>query len=670
VTATAAPPVPRAARRRLTPELPAQAAWTWALTLSVVLYLGIAGGGFDLVVRSRAGVVIWWVLLAGAALGLLPFARLGRAGRVTLILLAGFTAWTTASTLWSLSSERSLDEASRLAMYLGIAVLATTTAGDRDRALRHTIGALCASIVIIAGLALLARLRPGLFPGSAATAAALPHARARLSWPLNYWNALGAFVAFGVPLLLAMATSARRHVARAVAAGSVPMLVLCGYLTFSRTSAVAAAIAVAVLLALSPRRIPRVASALVCAAGGGVLVLATVHRHAIENGQTSGGASSQGGSLLVLVIVVCLAVGLAQFGLARAWDRIPRLGRLTVPVRPATAALVVAVIAVLIAAVALGAPHRLDHAYQSFKNANGAHVHSDTIDRFTTLSGNGRYTYWKTALQAMPGHWLDGFGAGTFQFVWLPRAPLYAYIVNAHSIFVETLTELGIVGLLLLVGFLASVLLVAARSIRGAEPTTRALLAAALASSVAFVVSCGFDWIWQVPVVPAAFLLLAAAVVAPASPTSPHTERSDPERPHPARPLARGLAARGVAVLAAIACLGLIGTPMAMTQAVQRSQSDANAGKTAAAVSQSVTASNIEPGAASPDIQTALVLELEGRYAQAVAFTRRATANEPQNWNAWLIRSRLEAEAGNARQAVRAYIRAHQLNRRSPLFRD
>ncbi len=246
-----APPETAAVSRRFQPRLDLRAAWAWTLTLALVLDLGIDGGGYDLVVRSHAGVIIWWILIVGAVLGLAPASRLGRARQVALVLLGAFAAWSTASTLWSLSSERSLDEVSRLATYLGILWLAALSLGDR-RVLAHVVGALATGIFVIAGLALLGRLHPGLFAGATATANALPGTRSRLSWPLNYWNALGALIAFGVPLFVALATSARHAWARSAAAAAVPAIVLCGYLTFSRTSAVAAALALVVFVALSP----------------------------------------------------------------------------------------------------------------------------------------------------------------------------------------------------------------------------------------------------------------------------------------------------------------------------------------------------------------------------------------------------------------------------------
>ncbi len=154
----------------------------------------------------------------------------------------------------------------------------------------------------------------------------------------------------------------------------------------------------------------------------------------------------------------------------------------------------------------------------TFESPNGAYVHTNTINRFSALSGNGRYTYWKTTLDAMPGHWLDGFGVGTFQIVWLPRAPFPTYIINAHSLFVETLVEVGIVGLLLLAAFLLAVIVGGARAIRTPDDGARTLAAAATAACCAFVSRPRLTGPGRCPVVPVAFLLLAAALLAPATP--------------------------------------------------------------------------------------------------------------------------------------------------------
>lgn len=648
----------RATRTRLSLRWDLRAGWVWALILALVLFLGFDGGGYDLAVRSDAGVVVWWTLLLGTLSGLLPGGT-SRTGRIAVLLLALFAAWSTASTLWSLSSERSLDEASRLAAYVGVLWLAVATFGERERATRHVVGALALAITVIAAGAVLTRLEPNLIPAAGTTGQLLGAARSRLSWPLNYWNALGALMAFGSPLLLSLASSARTVWTRGAAAAAMPLLILCAYLTFSRGAAIAGAVALAVFIMLSPQRIPRAATALLCAAGGTFLALEADNRRAVENGLRGTRASHQGTSLLVLVIIVCLAVGIGQalFSLL-ARRAIP--GRLlTVPIRWARLGTIGLVVLIIVAGLALHGPHQLVHAWNGFKRGvtPSSVVHENSLGRFAALSGEGRYTFWKTGIDALGGRWLHGFGVGTFQLVWLPRAPFSAYIINAHSLYVETLIEVGAIGLALLAGFLVTLFGTAVRTVADADTTARCYAAATAAAILAFLVSAGFDWIWQVPVEPVCFLLLGAAVLAPAG---------TPERA-PGRAFPR-LIVRAATIVGALGSLILMGVPMAMTQAVRRSQADARAGHTTAALTAAQTALNIEPGSASSALQVALVLELQHRYAAAVVYAQKATSDEPQNWDAWLVRSRLEAEAGSASQSLADYLRARSLNPRSSLF--
>jgi Flp pilus assembly protein TadD len=62
------------------------------------------------------------------------------------------------------------------------------------------------------------------------------------------------------------------------------------------------------------------------------------------------------------------------------------------------------------------------------------------------------------------------------------------------------------------------------------------------------------------------------------------------------------------------------------------------------------------------------VLEERHDFAGALTAVRRATADESTDWSAWLVRSRIEAEAGHQQASVQAYLRARSLNPRSPLF--
>jgi tetratricopeptide (TPR) repeat protein len=89
----------------------------------------------------------------------------------------------------------------------------------------------------------------------------------------------------------------------------------------------------------------------------------------------------------------------------------------------------------------------------------------------------------------------------------------------------------------------------------------------------------------------------------------------------------------------------------------------------AQALADARTAVRLQPGAASSQLQLALVLELRGDTPGALTAARAATRDEPANWTAWLVRSRLEAEAGHPASALAAYKRSRSLNPQSPIFK-
>jgi hypothetical protein len=159
------------ARSRRLPRLDSDALAVWVLAGGIVLYLALDGGGYDIVVHSQVGIVVWWILLLGAAAKLLPAAPLARVGWAALGLFGAFVAWTAVAVTWSLSSERSFENLSLVVGYLGVLALGLAIHSDRARAIRHTIGAVAGAIVVVACLALASRLDPGLFRGAGETSA-------------------------------------------------------------------------------------------------------------------------------------------------------------------------------------------------------------------------------------------------------------------------------------------------------------------------------------------------------------------------------------------------------------------------------------------------------------------------------------------------------------------
>lgn len=622
------------------------------LPFLLVAYLGLRGGGYDAVVRSEIGIAVWWIVLLGAAVGALPIARLGRAAWIGLGLVAAFAAWTALGITWSESAERSVAELGRVAALLGVFALALAVQG-RD-GLRLMVGGVAAAITLVGAVALLSRLHPAWFPALEAPRF-LPESQARLHYPLNNWNGLAAFVAIGIPLLLALATVARHTVSRALALAAVPALALTAFFTLSRGGAGALLVAVVVLFALHPRRLALAGQAVVAGVGSAILIAAANQRQALGDGLPSAAAQNQGDEMLAMALFVCAGVALIAAAVALA-DRYEVGPRLAVSRRAAGITAAVAVAAVLLIAVATGAPGALSDSWDEFKNPA---VPAAGAERFDSAGGSGRYQFWEAAVEANKTDPLLGIGPGTYEYFWAREGTLPTFIRDAHSLYFETLGELGIIGLVLVLALVASPFLLGTRRLFALDVEQRILLAGALGACAAFAVAAAIDWAWELTVLPVAFLLLAAAVIARPSRES----AAEPATDKPSSPATRfALPAVAVAGLIAIAI------PMASNGAVSDSQELVRAQDLPLALSEARTASDIEPYAATPAMQEALVLELQGDLQGAVAAARMATREEPTNWRTWFVLSRLEASAGNAEGSVEAYREARSLNPRSALF--
>jgi len=130
-------------------------------------------------------------------------------------------------------------------------------------------------------------------------------------------------------------------------------------------------------------------------------------------------------------------------------------------------------------------------------------VNPSTLERYLS----DRPYYWWTAWHALGDRPLLGSGAGTFDLIWAAGAPIPVFVRDAHSLYLETLVELGPLGLLLVLAALAVPLVAAVRAHTD-------VAAVATGAYVAFLVHAGVDWDWEMPAVTVAGLACGIAVLA------------------------------------------------------------------------------------------------------------------------------------------------------------
>ena len=316
----------------------------------------------------------------------------------------------------------------------------------------------------------------------------------------------------------------------------------------------------------------------------------------------------------------------------------------------------VTVAALAIVAVAAGAPGEVSDAFEKFKSREGA-VPSEGSrgEQILDVSSSGRYDFWQSAIDANKTEPLTGIGPGTFEFWWSREGSYPGFVRDAHSLYFETLAELGWVGLILVGGFVLGVLGIGvARAIR-APDDLRLALAAAVAGCTAFAATALVDWVWELAVIPVVFLALAAIAVAAGReakpPSSPRLGRLALRSREPQSRRARP---RGAGRDLDPPCQRRRrGRKPGRFRGRRRGDSPSSGPPTAARSSPVVK-----------PIHPAGIRLGSGRRQGRPPWLRsaRRPRNEPTNWRTWFVRSGIEARAGNADESVEALRRARSLN--------
>ena len=415
--------------------------------------------------------------------------------------LSLLTLFTLGSAFWTSGGLGStLPPAQLLALFVA-ALVALGLVFQRGTMLVVTLGASLLLITLVA-------LGTHLFPSSAVADA---YGGARLAQPIGYWNGLGLWAAMGLVLSVALAARGRPLTLRAAAAASCVPFSAALYLTFSRGALIALGAGLIAALALDPRRVGLMAWLILLAPFPALAVVLAARSHGLTRIDASFAQTREDGrSLAVGLVVLSAAAALQMLGAAhlqRRWA-IPK------SVRWAFAATVMtlAVIAVGGVMVRFGTPSTLTtkvvHQFDSGGHDAGGNLNARLLD----ISSDGRNDLWRVAWRDAERHPYVGSGAGSYKTEWIRNRANGFDASNAHSLYLETLAELGAVGLGLLVVALG-VPLVAAWKAR-----EHPLAAGAFAAYVAFLVHMAGDWGWQLAAVALAGLSCGAALLVMARP--------------------------------------------------------------------------------------------------------------------------------------------------------
>ena len=441
---------------------------------------------------------------------------------------------------------------------------------------------------------------------------------------------------------------------RGLALVPVPGIGVIIYLSSSRGGAVTAVVGCLAFLGFTARRWAALGALLVGAAGCAAAVFAVNQRDAVVNGPFDTSlAESQGRSAALIVCGVCILTGLIYGVACRALARTDlRLSR------SFGWALVGVAAVVVVAGLMLSHPIR---RFDDFKRPPGNQSH-EIQGHLLSSSGSGRWQLWGEAIREFETRPVIGRGAGSYGQWWSQHRPISLASQDAHSVYAETLGELGLIGFALLVGAFVAGFVTAGRRLLRMEGDARVPLAAVTACFTAYAVVAGIDWMWELTIVSVVAFACLGLAVGPA--TSPGA------RPRLAEPGERPKKRYGRFWLGAAAIIGgwlvicAIAVPLLSGMQLSASQDAAARGDLATASRDAADARSIQPWSSTPYTQLALIEEQAGNLGAAHAWIRNAIDHAPNDWRLWLTAARIEAEQGAVAAARRSLARARQLNPR------
>jgi hypothetical protein len=638
-----APPVPAPA---VAPVSASPAALLVPLGLGIaIVSLAFSGGGFFAGATGVATAVTAAALAAWLVLVKRPLAGLSPALGIAIAGFTAFAVWVLLSSRWSHAATRALLEGDRALLYALVVALVGLAAADR-RVRAFLPRLVAAALVVIAVAGLVTRLLPHVWP------IASDVEFERLSYPLGYWNGEGALGSLAIVACVHLAGDLReRLVVRALATAALPLLATAVALTFSRGAIAAGLIGVVAYLLLARPR-GAVCALLAAALPALVAVGATLRSDSIvEQPQVSAAGVHAGAQAMALVAVCALLAGAALLVLARTLE--PRVRRWSPPPIPhARLLLGVGLGVVLAAGIAADGPALVGEKLERLTHSSHVQETANTRDRLTQLSDNGRIDAWQVSLDGFSSSPLQGTGAGTFALEWNARRPDIQDLNDGHSLIFETLGELGVVGLALLVTALGALLIGS-----GLAARRSATAAVGFAVLLTWTIHAAIDWDWELPALTIPALALAAAAVA---------------HPRTAATAAEASSARGGALMRAGAVVAL-GSVAALAVGIAWSQHLLGESVTAMrandcteAVSSARRAVSIDAQRPEPHQVLAVCALRAADPTTALAQARIAQSHDPANWRMAYDVAMVQAIAG---QDPRPMMReARRLNPRSWLL--
>ena len=434
--------------------------WATILTAGAICAVTfVAGGGLHLagMTAVEMGLTIGSAVVVAAIIVFAP--RRGPSfGLWPVGLLFAFTALTALSVIWSVQPDESFRDAGRMLAYSGLFGASVALARAFPTRWPAVLGGVALAAAVVCGYALLTKVFPRQLDAN--------DVYARLRAPYDYWNATGLTAAMGVIGCLWLGARRTGHaLLSALAYPATGLMLVTLMLAYSRGALVALALGLALWFSLVPLRLRGAAVLLTGAAGAALVVAWDFSKPSLTTeGVALGARATAGGQLGVLLAAMLILLTLA--GLAIGFQTGRQAPSPTLRMRAGAALLAILAVAVVGAAGALAVSHRglpgsISHAFHSLTDTN-AKV-ANTPGRLTAVA-SVRARYWSEALKVFKAHPLLGAGAEGYRTARLRYRTAPIEVRHAHGFIVQTLADLGLVGLALALALLVAWMVAAGRA--------------------------------------------------------------------------------------------------------------------------------------------------------------------------------------------------------------
>jgi len=625
-------------------------------------------GGFPPEATAAMSVAAWWAIALGVAAGIIPFGRLPKAAITAFVLLLTLTLLSALSIGWASDAGRAFVKTIQLSCALGIFLLVLLT--SKPGSARAWVVGVAWGLGFIALVGLVSRFFPNL-GDDVELAKTLYGSAGRLSWPLGYWNALGTCAAVAVIAAAWFGGLAGSRPWRSFSCAMVAPFALTVYLTSSRGAVIGVALALILLAIFEPKRERFLLSVATALPGSIILVLIASRLDDLVHAAGTSTSETQGLILLASTLVLTGATFVLRSRLDGRIDAI-RFGR------PPVWAWVAAGVIVVLGVIAFNPVDKIDSFTSTPEPAKiGVESDNSTTSHLLSSGGNGRWQYWTAAFDAFESKPITGIGAGGFMQYFAENRDAFLLGKHTHSLPLQLLAELGIIGFLLGLGFVVVVIFTGTERWRSGSISVRLrpdsgppnpdgpdpaylMMVPAAAMLLVIGVSFAIDWTAEFPVIFGAALVLAAVIVGPAT-------RPDLPGSKPVETTWTNIAAvAGILIAGAGIWLGAAG--FGMSSKINASIDARDEGDYAQSLKYANDAVDIAPFAAAPYVQKALALEFDNRPVLAKKAIVKAISKAPDDSVNWLIKARIQFQLEEYRQVVTSLSKAKELDPLNPFF--